>query len=60
MDLLLSLRQSRTWNGFPHFMRRIYFSCVSYSRAGMLLFCSIIKLPADSTNNHMETYLKVK
>ena len=60
MDLLLSLRQSRTWNGFPHFMRRIYCSCVSYSHAGVLLFCSMIKLPADSTNNLMETYLKVK
>ena len=59
MDLLLSLRQSRTWNGFPHFMRRIYFSCVFYSNTGMLLFCSIIKLPTDSMNN-METYLKVK
>ena len=59
MDLLLSLRQSRTWNGFSHFMRRIYFSCVFYSNTGMLLVCSIIKLPADSTNN-METYLKVK
>ena len=59
MDLLLSLRQSRAWNGFPHFMRRIYLSCVFYSSTGMLLFCSVIKLPADSTNN-TETYLKVK
>ena len=59
MDLLLSLRQSRTWNGFPHFMRRIYFSCVFYSSTEMLLFCSIIKLPTDSMNN-LETYLKVQ
>ena len=59
MDLLLSLTQSRTWNGFPHFMRRIFFSGVFYSNTEMLLFCSIIKLPVDSMNN-METYLKVK
>ena len=57
MDLLLSLRQKRPWEGFPNFMRFIvavsFIQCLSFA----ILFNYIVD---SGLNNNMETYLKVK
>ena len=57
MDLLLSLRQRRAWNGFPNFMRFI----LAVSSIQCLGFAILFNYKVDSgLNNNMETYLKVK
>ena len=57
MDLLLSLRQRRPWEGFPNFMRFI----VAVSSIQCLSFAILFNYNVDSgLNNNMETYLKVK
>ena len=57
MDLLLSLRQRRPWEGFPNFMRFI----VAVSSIQCLSFAILFNYKVDSgLNNNMETYLKVK
>ena len=57
MDLLLSLRQSRDWKGFPNFMRFI----LAVSSIQCLSFAILFNYKVDSgLKNNMETYLKVK
>ena len=57
MDLLLSLRQRRPWEGFPNVMRFI----VAVSFIQCLSFAILFNYNVDSgLNNNMETYLKVK
>ena len=57
MDLLLSLRQRRPWEGFPNFMRFI----VAVSSIQCLSFAILFNYKVYSgLNNNMETYLKVK
>ena len=57
MDLLLSLRQRRAWNGFPNFMRFI----LAVSSIQCLSFAILFNYKVDSgLENNMETCLKVK
>ena len=57
MDLLLSLRQRRAWNGFPNFMRFI----LVVSSIQCLSFAILFNYKVDTgLKNNMETYLKVK
>ena len=57
MDLLLSLRQRRAWEGFLNFMRFI----LAVSSIQCLSFAILFNYNVDSgLNNNMETYLKVR
>ena len=57
MDLLLSLRQRRAWDGFLNFMRFI----LAVSSIQCLSFAILFNYNVDSgLNNNMETYLKVR
>ena len=57
MDLLLSLRQSRAWEGFPNFMQFI----LAVSSIQCLSFAILFNYKVDSgLNNNMETDLKIK
>ena len=59
MNLLLSLRQRRAWEGFPNYLIMRFIFAVSFIQC--LSFAVLFNYNVDSgLNNNMETYLKVR